>query len=278
MHQTSATPPPSPDPVSSRRPEERFTDRVASYVAHRPSYPAAVVDWVFEGLGPPAGLVIADIGAGTGISSRLLALSGARVLAVEPNAAMRAAGESVATPNIEWRAGTGESTGLSEASVHVVTCFQAFHWLDHRAALVEFARILCGRNPQGGPGRLAIVWNVQDESDEATRAYREIILRHASDPPTSPSFTGHQHVPDLSRGDWRSPSHERFTHAQLLDEEGLVGRALSASYSPNEGPARVSLERELRGCFARFQRDGVFSLRYEVHAHRAGRVPRAGES
>lgn len=268
MHQTSPDPSPSPP----RRPEERFSDRVQTYVAHRPSYPAEVVDWIFEGLGAPAGLVVADIGAGTGISSRLLAFIGARVLAVEPNAAMRAAGESVRTPGIEWRAGTGESTGLPDANVDVVTCFQAFHWLDHQAALAEFARVLCGRNPHGAPGRLAIVWNVQDEADQATRAYKEIILRHASDPPTSPSFTGHEHVPDLSRGDWTCPGRARFFNTQVLDEEGLVGRALSASYSPTQGPGRAALERDLRGCFARFQRGGVFTLRYEVHAHRADRA------
>jgi len=268
MHQTS----PDPSTPPPRRPEERFSDRVASYVAHRPSYPPEVVDWIFEGLGPLTGLVVADIGAGTGISSRLLAATGARVLAIEPNEAMRVAGAGAATPGIEWHGGTGEATGLPSASVHAVTCFQAFHWLDHGAALAEFARILCRRNPQGSPGRLAIVWNVQDESDDATRAYKEIIQRHASDPPTSPSFTGHEHVPDLSRGDWTSPGRAGFFNTQVLDEEGLVGRALSASYSPVHGPGRVALERDLREAFARFQRGGAVSLRYEVHAHRADRA------
>jgi 2-polyprenyl-3-methyl-5-hydroxy-6-metoxy-1,4-benzoquinol methylase len=72
-------------------PLDRFSDRAADYVKYRPSYPMAAIDIILEGLGQTP-LVAADIGAGTGISSRLLADRGVRVLAIDPNAAMRAAG------------------------------------------------------------------------------------------------------------------------------------------------------------------------------------------
>ncbi|HWT05379.1 MAG TPA: SAM-dependent methyltransferase, partial [Xanthomonadales bacterium] len=66
---------------------ERFADRAGDYVAGRPSYPAAALDALFDGLGDAGDVLAADLGAGTGISSRLLAERGAQVLAIEPNQA-----------------------------------------------------------------------------------------------------------------------------------------------------------------------------------------------
>jgi 2-polyprenyl-3-methyl-5-hydroxy-6-metoxy-1,4-benzoquinol methylase len=87
-------------------PLARFSDRAADYVKYRPSYPAAAIDIILAGLG--AAPVVADIGAGTGISARLLADRGARVIAIEPNAAMRTA--AVSHPAIESRHGTAAAS------------------------------------------------------------------------------------------------------------------------------------------------------------------------
>ena len=69
-------------------------------------------------------VVIVDVTAGTGILSRLLADRGARVLAVEPNAAMRDA--AAPHPRVQWSEGTAEATGLPDAAVDMVTVAQAF--------------------------------------------------------------------------------------------------------------------------------------------------------
>ncbi|SJN21072.1 hypothetical protein FM125_03425 [Micrococcus lylae] len=62
------------------------------YDAVRPSYPEAAVDWVLEGLEAP--LDVVDLGAGTGLFTRLLTARPVEevgsVVAVEPSAAMRA--------------------------------------------------------------------------------------------------------------------------------------------------------------------------------------------
>src|SRR5439155_1443196 len=109
-----------------------------------------------------AKLDAADVGAGTGIASRQLAAHGVRVLAVEPNAEMRAA--AIRHPGIEWRAGTAEATGLDSGIVGLVLCAQAFHWFRAQHALAEFSRIL---RPGG---RLALMWNSRDRADPLTRA------------------------------------------------------------------------------------------------------------
>jgi predicted RNA methylase len=73
----------------------RFSDRVENYVRYRPGYPRELLDALIEVLAERAGLeagkAVADLGSGTGISAALLLESGARVFAVEPNAAMREA-------------------------------------------------------------------------------------------------------------------------------------------------------------------------------------------
>ena len=73
---------------------ERFSDRVADYVRFRPDYPVAMLQWLQSEFGVTPQWLVADIGAGTGISSKLFLDGGYPVIAVEPNAPMRAAAES----------------------------------------------------------------------------------------------------------------------------------------------------------------------------------------
>jgi hypothetical protein len=63
-----------------------------------------------------------------------------------------------------------------------------------------------------------------------------------------------------------------FSNEQWVDEEGLIGRALSASYAPRD-PAQVKqFTAELRSVFARFQHDGQVRLCYETSVYTARRA------
>jgi hypothetical protein len=59
---------------------ERFSHLAENYAKHRPTYPAAAIDWMVARILPPLGGkgtgLVADLGAGTGISTRLLAERG----------------------------------------------------------------------------------------------------------------------------------------------------------------------------------------------------------
>jgi SAM-dependent methyltransferase len=249
----------APLPSPPENATSRFADRAADYAKARPSYPDALVDAVLGGLGDPSSLTIADVGAGTGVFSRLLADRGVRVVAIEPNAAMRHA--AAAHPNIEWRDGTGESTGLPNHSVDLITVAQAFHWMRPEDALREFHRIL---KPGG---RLAHVWNIQDRSDPFTSGYCAAMERHAVDPPRSPwslhdvSAVLDNHPLFTGREVVRVPS------AQSLDFGALVARARSASYCPKSGPGWDALRAELASLFDRFASEGAVNLRYSSEAH-----------
>jgi SAM-dependent methyltransferase len=244
---------PLPDPT------ERFSDRAADYALYRPDYPPAAVSAILEDLVGAAQLTAADVGAGTGIASRLLAERGVRVLAVEPNAAMREA--AAPHPRVEYRVGTAEATGLAAASVDLVLCAQAFHWFDAQRALAEFRRIL---RPGG---RLAILWNERREDDAFTGAYSRLVAEMAPDR-TEASREGL--LADLLRGGFRDVQCLEFDHEQRLTADGLAGRALSASYMPRQGPQSEDLRRRLRALHDQYaDGSGAVKLLYRTVLWRA---------
>ena len=91
-----------------------------------------------------ASIDAADIGAGTGIWTRMLAARGLRsVVAVEPNDDMRGQGiETSRGTDIVWRKGSAEATGLPDGSADLVSMASSFHWADFDKACDEFHRIL----------------------------------------------------------------------------------------------------------------------------------------
>jgi SAM-dependent methyltransferase len=90
---------------------------VADYVRYRPGYPDELVRTlqVETGLNPNS--VVADIGSGTGISTNLFLKLGCDVYAVEPNAEMRAACESLFAGQSRFHSinATAETTSLLKA-------------------------------------------------------------------------------------------------------------------------------------------------------------------
>ena len=70
-------------------PRARFSGAAAGYARHRPSYPSAIVDGILATAGVGPGDVIADVGCGTGILTRLLAERGQDVVGIDPNESMR---------------------------------------------------------------------------------------------------------------------------------------------------------------------------------------------
>jgi SAM-dependent methyltransferase len=229
---------------------ERFTGRANDYVAGRPSYPAACFDLLFAGLDDAANICVVDLGAGTGISARLLAAHGAAVIAVEPNAAMREG--AAGAPNVTWVARTAEDTGLPDAVADLVTAFQAFHWFDSEAAIAEMRRLL---RPGG---RAALVYNERDERDAFTAAYGDIVRRHATD--QTEGRRGYGRTTFEESPAWSHAGVTEFENEQILDRAGVHARALSTSYLPNAGPAAEALHAEIDALFDRYASAGSVTM------------------
>lgn len=158
---------------------ERFSSRVADYVRYRPDYPPALLEWLHGPMDVSHQARVADIGAGTGISSRQFLASGHPLVAVEPNAAMRAAAEEWLAPQYPGFSavdGRAEATGLDDASIDLVSVAQAFHWFDTVAVRAEWQRILC-------PGGLALIyWNSRLlDASPFLVGYEQLLLDYGTD-------------------------------------------------------------------------------------------------
>ncbi len=217
------------------QPLVRFSERAEDYAQYRPGYPTAAIAQVLDGLGDPTTLTVADIGAGTGISARLLAAMGATVWAVEPNAAMHQA--AMPHPAVRWQAGTAEATGLAPATVDLVACFQAFHWFDPARCLPEFRRVV---KPSG---RLAVVWNDRDRADPFTQGYSQIVQRLSQHHPAEQRLVADR---PLWANAYFGPGQQwQFPYRQPLTLAGLIGRAKSVSYVPTDGRSLAELHSAL---------------------------------
>ncbi|HET7755659.1 MAG TPA: class I SAM-dependent methyltransferase [Steroidobacteraceae bacterium] len=251
------------------RPTERFTSRAGDYARHRPGYPAAAIALLRSRCGLAAGAVVADLGSGTGILTALLLECGARVFAVEPNAAMRAAAEAALRerPDFVSVAGSAEATTLAARSVDLLVAGQAFHWFDAHAARAEALRIT---RPGGWA---ALLWNERPAQPTPFLAdYEALLARYAPEyrrigasraaPATMREFLGS--AVELAT----------FPNEQILDFAGLRGRLMSSSYAPERGqPQHEPLLAGLREVFDRHQHGGRIVFPYRTLVYFAQLTP-----
>ncbi len=166
-----------------------FVGEGGAYDSVRPAYPdeavAALIDAARRARsenmpGRDGPLRAADIGAGTGKMSELLARAGFLVDAVEPSEAMRAQASSV--DGVTWHDGLAEETGLTNDLYDIVVFAQSWHWVDEAHAGLEAARLLAPG------GALAIVWNQMAVSipwvHRLTRIMRSGDVHRPDRPPT----------------------------------------------------------------------------------------------
>lgn len=250
-----------------RTSQERFSDRAEDYRKFRPDYPREIAVEILSGSQLDSRCITAiDVGAGTGISSQLLASAGWSVIAIEPNEEMRNSLERSAIQGVEVRAGTAESTGLPDQCADVATAFQAFHWFNRPVALEEFHRIL---RPHG---RAALIWNVRSHSDPFTCEYSAVVEKNAdadvrdvvarkedcgNDLLSSPLFNSGKRV--VLRND------------QELNFPSLIGRVRSVSYLPKEGSEYDRIVNELDSLYRKWATGGTVRLIYDVVLYLAER-------
>ncbi len=140
--------------MAKEAPPDAFGNSAREYELGRPRWPKELIDRVVGELGLTADATVLDLGAGTGKLTRDLVPRFARVIAVEPDDAMREVLEEV-VPETEALAGRGDAIPLADGSVDAVFTAEAFHWYASDESVAEIARVL---RPGGG---LVILWNVE---------------------------------------------------------------------------------------------------------------------
>ena len=255
--------------MPAANPTERFSSRVDNYVLYRPGYPPQVLELLTARCNLTPDSLIADIGSGTGILTRIFLENGNRVFGVEPNPDMRRAGEKLLAsfPLFTSIAGTAEATTLPADSVDIVVAAQAAHWFDREKARHEFVRIL---KPGGW---LVLVWNERrTDSTPFLRAYEQLLLDYGTD------YQDVRHERTTAAIDSffaPSPFQTRvFEMQQQFDYAALEGRLLSSSYSPPPGhPLHEPMLKALRNIFDAHQKDGRVAFEYDTRVY-YGRLDR----
>jgi SAM-dependent methyltransferase len=239
---------------------ERFTSRVESYRQHRPGYPREIVDLLARECGLGADSVIADVAAGTGLLAEIFLERNYKVIAVEPNAAMREACRELMAqfPKLQCVAETAEATGLESGSVDLITVGQAMHWFDLKRARAEFARVLTQS------GWCATIYNNRKmRGDPFHEEYERILIDFGSEYEAVRS----SHLSDERLAAFFAPDAMRravFVNAQELTLQRLEGRILSSSYMPQPGhPRYAEMSRAVADLFNREQKNGYVRMEYE---------------
>jgi len=243
-----------------KNPLERFTSRVGNYVKYRPGYPRQIVDLLRSECLLSDESVIADIGSGTGILSEVFLKNGNIVMGIEPNAAMRTAGEQILEPYEKFVSieGSAESVRIPSNSVDFITAGQSFHWFDRIKAHAEFARIL---KPDGW---VVLIWNERRlHSTPFLRAYEQLLMRFGTDYVQ----VSQRNATELI---WEFFAPEVFKlktleNRQELDFDGLRGRLLSSSYIPEAGaPNFRAMLVNLQEIFEAHKKHGHVSFDYDT--------------
>ena len=241
-------------------PTKRFSARVADYIKYRPGYPPQVIDFFRDEIGLTSDWIVADIGSGTGISSETFLKNGNTVFAVEPNADMRAAAERLLSsyPRFHSVDGTAEATTLPDHSVDVIVCAQAFHWFNKPAAVVEFRRIA-----RAGAHVVVIFNDRKTETSPLLAGYDRLLRAHGIDYKQVSRTT--TTVEQLGTLFGASFARRAFPNEQTFDLDGLIGRAMSASYVPLPGrPGHDEIRTGLRELFREHQQNGHVTFEYET--------------
>ena len=242
----------------------RFSDRVDDYIKYRPGYPPELLRVLTDrcALGPKS--VIADIGSGPGNLARLFLENGNQVLAIEPNAEMRNAGQQLLGTYHQYHSveGSAEDTRLAGSSADFITAAQAFHWFDWPRAKTEFKRVLRSR------GWVVLVWNDRRvESSPFQKDYEQLLVRYGTD---------YAHVKNEGRAAVEAITQffgGRFEKvsldsSQLFDFAALKGRWLSASYAPKpDHPNHHLMVAELERIFRKHANNGIVAFEYDTNIY-----------
>lgn len=176
----------------------RFSGVAEGYDRHRPDYPAELLAEIVAEPAPSAPRLALDVGAGTGIATRLIAANLAadrRVIGIEPNADMRA---------------------------------QAIHWFDRPWFYAEAGRVLAPG------GALTILYNDRDLTGPGLLGEFETLMEREI-PPSDRHYRQSDGAEDdqdreLEALDWTARVvRHRSRHAKVMRLAEFAGLMLSRS-------------------------------------------------
>ncbi|MFN2531608.1 MAG: methyltransferase domain-containing protein [Pyrinomonadaceae bacterium] len=244
-------------------PIDRFSSRVDNYIKYRPGYPIELVLLLERECGLTTDSVIADIGSGTGKLSEPFLQNGNFLYGVEPNARMRTAAEGLLSRYHRFASidATAEKTSLQCHAVDFVIAGQAFHWFKHHDFRNECLRIL---KPGGW---IVLVWNERQlATTPFLQEYERILLKYGRDYEAVRHENARNRIAEFFSP--ATPREKTFANEQKFDFEGLKGRVMSSSYTPEPPqPSFTSMLKDLTRAFEKHQTNNRVCFLYDTRVY-----------
>lgn len=236
---------------------QRFSATAENYHLYRPSYPSELIDWIIKTTGLSASSVIADIGCGTGISTRLFSERGFTTIGVDPNEDMLTFAR-INDSTSDYQKGEAVHTGLAKSSIDLIIVAQAFHWFDIEPTFVEFKKIL---KPDGW---VCAFWNIREKT-EFLREYEALLRTFSGDyektPKAKDSIEEIKNSPLIT-----SIEENQCLNFQKLNFDGLIGRAYSTSYVTHGVKDHEGFRKALKKLFDRYEQKDTITFIYKTVA------------
>ncbi|HYF66227.1 MAG TPA: class I SAM-dependent methyltransferase [Herpetosiphonaceae bacterium] len=216
-----------------------WVGEASRYDQTRPTPPSVLVDILTQLIHTPRPALVVDLGCGTGRSTVVWGERAEQVIGIEPSddmrrQALRALESHPAAARIAYRAGVARQTGLDSGSADVVTCAQAFHWMDPSATLAEIARILRAGGvfaayDYGWPP--AIRWELDQIFQEVDARFEQAVRTRGAQEP-GPRWSKEQHLERMRQsGLFRFTTELVLHQCEYGDADRFMGLVLSSGYS-----------------------------------------------
>jgi len=245
-----------------------FADAAQYYDRYRPPYAKAAIDFIVETFDLGKGARVLDLGCGPGTLAIPLSLTGAEVVAVDPEPAMIAQGRQLAAARgaltIRWLRSRAEDLPTDTGPFRLVTLGQSFHWMDRDAVLQKLAILT------EDAGGLALVNPGKRRPQESWEdTVRTVIARFLGPNERGPGANPKEpeHEPALRR----SPAFSDFTSQEFAgaltrDVAGVIGYVYSTSGAarPRFGDRAAEFEAELESALLTLNPSGLFAETIET--------------
>ena len=242
-----------------KNPRDRFTEKADDYKKFRPGYPDSLIVYLAEKCGLTDKSLIADVGSGTGIFSRLLLEQGLNVFAVEPNEAMRIKAETDLNGFEKFKSinAGAEDLPFEDSSIDLITVAQAFHWFDRGKCKVEFKRVLKTE------GYAALIWNERLHDTEFLVDF-ELLLKNNLE---EYKCVDHKNITIEVITDFFLPNEFEIVKRPInqgFNLEDFIGRVISSSYAPQYGTKEGDLFiNALTDLFNKHKQNNQVEFRYD---------------
>ena len=241
--------------------KKRFSDRVEDYEKYRPSYPLEIIEFLTKEKLLDKNSILADIGSGTGLLTKIFLANGNKVYGVEPNQEMREAGEIFLKKynNFQSINGSSENTNLPDHSIDLITAGQAYHWFNIEQTKIEFKRILKDFNKDN----IILIWNNRTETTDFNKSYEQLIQKFSN----KTIHVDHKKDEKIKAGIFfdKKFKKEIFYNEQKMSLKELRGRILSSSYMIKKADESFTIfEKELENFFQKYEQNGKVLLIYDT--------------